>query len=294
MKINLKRIKSFDVVVASFCIITGIYMLFGLKKLELVSIHIFIRVLFLFIIVLLINAEKYNTKFILFIRNFYPLVLLGFFYSETDYYNNLIFNNLDPILVNIENHLFGTQLSIDFSQLIPFRWFSELMHLGYFSYYLIILGIPLLFYSRAKDQFNKIMFITINSFCIYYLIFILFPSIGPQFYFPIEQTTVPDGYLFHQIMTLIIHVGESQTGAFPSSHVGMSVIFLIISIRHFKPLLRVLIPVIIILILSTIYIKAHYAIDVIGGFISGFLFYYLSDKIYDKFIRNNNGYGGLI
>ncbi len=157
------------------------------------------------------------------------------------------------------------------------------MHFGYFSYYLMTFGIPLLFYLKAPDKFNKTMFIIVLSFCFYYILFVLFPAIGPQFYFPVEKQAVPDGYLFKEIMDIIIENGETQTGAFPSSHVGMAILFLILIGTHFKKLLNILIPVVIILIASTVYLKAHYAIDVIAGLITGILFYYLSKKVYEKY-----------
>ncbi len=281
MNLILKRIKLFDIVVILFCLLTGIYILFGYRQLQNIYIHILIRIIFLLIIFLLIKAGNSNNKIFQFFRNFYPLLLLGFFYSETDYYNNLIFENFDPILVKIENLLFGTQLSLQFSNLISNQWFSELMHFGYFSYYLIISGIPLLFYLKARNEFEKTMFIIITSFCLYYLAFIVFPSIGPQFYFSVEQRAVPDGYVFERIMNIIIAVAETKTGAFPSSHVGIVIIFLIIIAQHFKKYLYVLIPLTTILILSTVYIKAHYAIDIIAGIITGVLFYLFSNIIYN-------------
>jgi len=84
-------------------------------------------------------------------------------------------------------------------------------------------------------------------------------------------------------MNLIIAIGETQTGAFPSSHVGIATIFLILTQKYFKKEFFILIPFIIILVLSTVYIKAHYGVDILGGIITGFLFYFLSDKVYDKF-----------
>jgi len=277
----LKRIKPFDIVIILFCLLSGIYMLFGYKQLQYIYIHFLVRFLSLLIIFLLIRTEDLNNKVLLFFRNFYPLLFLAFFYSETDYYNNLIFENFDPVLVKIEYLLFGTQLSLQFSKLIPNQWFSELMHFGYFSYYILTIGIPLLFYLKARKEFEKSMFIIIFSFCLYYIAFILFPSIGPQFYFPIEQRAVPDGYVFERIMNIIIAVAETKTGAFPSSHVGMVIIFLIIIRQHFKKHLYVLIPLTTILILSTVYIKAHYAIDIIAGILTGILFYMFSNRIYN-------------
>ena len=282
MRNLFRSLKSFDFVIIIYCLITGIYISIGYNQLHDISFHLLIRVAFLSIVFLLVYIEKWQNKILLFIRNFYPLIFIGFFYSETDYYNNLIFENFDPILVRLEEFLFGSQLAIEFPKLIPFQWFSEIMHFGYFSYYLMIVGIPLLFYIKSSKEFEKSMFIILTSFCLYYLVFIVFPSIGPQFYFTIDQLSVPDGYIFDKIMHIIVELVETETGAFPSSHVGIVIIFLILIWKHFRNYFKVLILLSIFLILSTVYIKAHYAIDILAGIISGILFFLLSNWIFNS------------
>ena len=283
LKMNkpLSKLKSFDYIIILYIILTGLYMGFSFNQIENTGYHLISRFVILIFIYLLLNYKS-NHKIILFLRNFYPLLLLGFFYSETGFFNHLIFDNFDPALVKLEETFFGSQLSLEFSKTIPYKWFSELMHIGYFSYYLLTFGVPLLFYVKAPEKFEKSIFIIIMSFCIYYIVFIVFPSVGPQFYFPIEQRFVPDGMLFDKIMKIIIEIGEAETGAFPSSHVGMSVIFIILIAKYFKKLLPVFIFFVLILIASTVYIKAHYAIDIIAGLVTGILFYYISNITYNK------------
>jgi membrane-associated phospholipid phosphatase len=281
MNKHFSKLKSFDYIIILYTLLTGLYVGFNYNQIENTGHHLIWRFAILIFIYLLLNYNS-NHKIILFLRNFYPLLLLGFFYSETGFFNHLIFNNFDPALVIMEEAIFGNQLSLEFSNTIPYKWFSELMHIGYFSYYLLTFGVPFLFYIKTPVRFEKSMFIIIMSFCIYYIIFIVFPSIGPQFYFPIEQIIVPDGFLFDKIMKIIIEIGEAETGAFPSSHVGMAVIFIILIAKYFKKLLPVLIFLVVILIASTVYIKAHYVVDILAGLVTGTLFYYISNITYNR------------
>lgn len=280
-----KKLKLFDLVVILYIILTGIFILFSHHHLQNEIFHLSLRAIFILSIYFLVLFEEEQYKLLNLIRNFYPLLLLGFFYSETDYYNNIFFDNFDPLLVQIEEFIFKTQPSLDFSEKISNSWFSELMHWGYFSYYLFTLGIPLLFYTQNKSAFNKSMFIIISSFCAYYIIFILFPAVGPQFYFEPDKTTVPKAYLFDKIMHFIIRYGETETGAFPSSHVGMTVVFLILIWQNFRKYFTVLLIPACLLMLSTVYIKAHYVIDVLAGLLSGILFYIVSIRAYYTFIK---------
>lgn len=277
----LNKLKSYDYVIILYILFTGIYMSFNFTQLENVGYHIILRLIILLIIFIFLSFNS-NQKFFLFLRNFYPLILLGFFYSETGFYNHLIFENFDPALIRIENSIFGNQLALEFSKAIPNKWFSEIMHFGYFSYYILTFGIPFLFYIKVPEKFDKTMFIVIMSFCIYYIIFILFPSVGPQFYFPTEQTGVPEGVLFDKIMKIIIDIGESETGAFPSSHVGITIVFLILLLENFRKYISIPVLLSIILILSTVYLKAHYAIDVIAGILSGIILFFVSSLVYSR------------
>lgn len=211
-----------------------------------------------------------------------PILLLGYFYSETDYLNNLFFTeDLDPIFVNMELKIFGTQLSEYFSQVLPSNNFAELMYFGYFSYYLLIIGVPLLIYFKLGHKVaEKAIFIVINSFLIYYFVFIIFPVSGPQFYFENSAQNLPQGYIFGWFIRTLQQFGEAPTAAFPSSHVSICLMLVWICYRNLKKLLLLVIPISILLIFSTVYIKAHYAVDVIAAFIATPIVYFISNKLY--------------
>lgn len=281
---NLRKISlnSVDKITIIYILITSLFMLSGYNKLENLSLHLAIRLGIILLIVYFTTLENSKHKIMRFLRYFYPLVVISYFYNETDYYNNLIFSNIDPLLYHFEQLILGFHPSVYFSQVIPYRWFSELMHFGYFSYYLMAIGILCLFYFKKNTEYQKILFLIIISFYIYYLIFAIIPSIGPQFYLPERETNIPQGYLFYKTMRIILTYAESETGAFPSSHVGMAIIYLIILKDSFKNYFLVLIPFVFILMLSTVYLKAHYAIDVFAGIISAPVIYLISDFIYKK------------
>lgn len=89
-------------------------------------------------------------------------------------------------------------------------------------------------------------------------------------------------------MHLVVKYGETETGAFPSSHVGMTIIFLILIWKNFRKYFNILLIPVFLLILSTVYLKAHYAIDIIAGGISGVLFYVLSLRTYILMNKQND------
>ena len=68
--------------------------------------------------------------------------------------------------------------------------------------------------------------------------------------------------------------GERPTAAFPSSHVGVSTICILLAWHSGnRKLLFSLLPFYVFLCMATVYIQAHYAIDAIAGLITGVVFY---------------------
>ncbi len=280
-----------DCAVMGYMAVTLVYMLFGAQKLNHVLNHIEVRLLMALLIVAFARfdvAKAGQNKVFYFLRNFYPLLILSYFYKETGYLNNIVFNYFDGYVVYLEKALWGMQPSIEFSKHFPQKWFSELMNFSYFFYYFLTLGIGLLAYFWNKTRLQKIIFMVAVSFLIYYLIFAFFPVKGPQFWFYGADAKPVDSYFFSKMVKLAQHIGETQTGAFPSSHVGMSVIFLILTYKYLRKTFWVILIPVVLLWFATVYIKAHYLIDVIGGFITAPLIYWVSDKMYKMTCREIN------
>jgi membrane-associated phospholipid phosphatase len=213
---------------------------------------------------------------------------LGFFYNETGQLNQLFFEPMDPWLIKMEGQLFGFQPSQWFSTRFPGIIMVELMNLGYLSYYFFIIGFVLLALYQKPENYNHLLFLICQSFIIYYLIFIFIPSWGPQFYFSAPYNHIPEGAFFQKTIAFIQSTGEAKTGAMPSSHVGMTVIVMILMYQYFRKYFWFLVPFALLLICSTVYIKAHYLIDVIGGLISAPLILFVSQQIWNLLNKPKN------
>ena len=227
------------------------------------------------------------------------VALLSWWYPDT-YELNRMFPNLDHIFATWEQQLFGCQPALLFSQAVPSPVVSELMDLGYASYFPMMLVVMLYFFFCCPRQLMRAAWILMASFMLYYVIFVFLPVTGPQYYygavgldeiakgiFPnvgdyfmhnMERLTSPgyqDGLFYHMVESAHA-AGERPTAAFPSSHVGISTILLLLCMQaRSRRLTLILLPFFILLCLSTVYIQAHYVIDAIAGLITGVAFYYL-------------------
>lgn len=243
-------------------------------------------------------------RFTRFIRIAVQMCFLSYWYSDTYEYNRL-FPNLDHLFAQMEQTYFGFQPALTFCQSFPSHIVSELMDMGYASYFLMIVIVTLYYFIWDYEKFEKVTFIILASFFIYYLIFIFLPVAGPQYYYKAvgldqiakgifpnigdyfynhQEVLASPGYtdgIFYDIVEDAKNAGERPTAAFPSSHVGISTILMILAFRGSKKLWMGMLPFYLLLCLATVYIQAHYMIDAIAGFLSAILLYFICKYTYE-------------
>ena len=246
-------------------------------------------------------------RFTMFCRVALQLALLSWWYPDT-FDLNRIFPNLDHYFAVFEQNTFGYQPALVFAQQWTSAVFSELMYMGYSSYFLLIVIVTLYYFFQRYQEFDHAVFVILGSFFVYYVIFVLLPVTGPQFYYlaagldNITQGVFPNvgdyflthdemmqmpGYqdgFFYQFMEHAHAAGERPTAAFPSSHVGVTLILLLLAChsRSWRLTLFVL-PFFLLMCLATVYIRAHYAIDVVAGIVSAVVVYLTLFYIYRRF-----------
>ena len=247
--------------------------------------------------------RRWPSRWTMMLRVTAQLALLGWWYPDTYEFNRL-FPNLDHLFASAEEALFGCQPAQVFSQQCTSPLISEPLSLGYVSYFPMIATVALYYFIRHHDRFTHCAFVILGSFFLFYVIFIFLPVAGPQFYYAavgteqIAQGVFPDiGHhflthqevlpipgadgVFHNLVQIAHDAGERPTAAFPSSHIGASVVLLWLAweVRaHW--LLAVLGVLTTLMFFATFYIQAHYAIDAISGIFVGTAFYFLLSNVH--------------
>lgn len=272
-----KRLSFYPIEIVSFYYfgITAVIILLFHSRLNDEWMHLFIR-LFNILLLVLTALLSQKSKLIEYLRVFIPLGFLGFFYSETDYFNNLWFADLDPVIAGLEQQIFHCQPSLLFQGMFPGHVFRECMYFGYFSYYLIIFAVCLILTRTSLEMGKRAVFFVVSGFYIFYLIFSIFPVAGPQYYFGRPEYSSDGFSIFSSLIVFIQEVAERPTAAFPSSHVAMACIVLILASWKSIQLVLLFFPFVVLLFFSTVYIQAHYLIDVLAGILIFPLVYYVS------------------
>ena len=243
----------------------------------------------------------------MFLRIAVQMVFLSWWYPDT-YELNRTLPNLDHVFAGCEQAVFGCQPALLIAQKAPWGWFSELMCMGYISYFPMMTILLIYYFFYRYNEFLKAAFVLLGAFFIFYVIFIFLPVTGPQFYylavgpekiaagvFPnlgdwflthSERMAVPgwtDGFFYH-ILEMAHNAGERPTAAFPSSHVGITtVVMLLAHHTHCRKLVLGMLPFYILMCLSTVYILAHYAIDALTGLFTGVVFYFVLIRLSKRF-----------
>ena len=234
------------------------------------------------------------------------MALLSYWYPDTFEFNR-IFPNLDHMFATLEFDLFGCQPALLFDQVCSGLFWREAFNMGYWLYYPMIALVSFYYFFCRPKEAERCTYVIMASFFLYYIIYIFLPVAGPQFYFPVigEEIAVAGPYpelgdyfnlhpeitiaqegkggLFTELVGMAQGAGERPTAAFPSSHIGVTTILVMLAYRAKKWLFAVMFPVYVLLCCATVYIKAHYLVDAIAGLVTGVLVYYLTTWLYKKF-----------
>lgn len=211
------------------------------------------------------------------LRQVYPILLLLLFYGEVDLFVKLLHDppGYDALVRGWDAMLFGGHPHVFLHQWLPGRVWAEVMHFFYVSYYGLLIGSFFFVWSRRSNQFPRFAFVVTGMFASFMIIFMVFPVAGPL----IEPgTSIMTNGWFPQLVAWIyvpLQMNGIETGAFPSSHVGMSVgITCLLAPRRWDARIG-LWGLVVGIAVSTTYGHFHYAIDAVAGGLAGGALYVL-------------------
>ncbi len=173
----------------------------------------------------------------------------------------------DQLLIRIDYSLFGVHPTVWLERLVS-PVLTALLQFAYISYYFIpvALGITLIARNRRKE-FEHALFGIVLCFYLSYLGYLLMPAVGPRFTLEKLQTTgLQAGRLIAALQDTLNALEKNKTDAFPSGHTAIALVSLYFAGKFRERILfALLIPVVVALLVSTVYLRYHYVIDVIAG-----------------------------
>lgn len=199
------------------------------------------------------------------IWNLVPIILFNF--SELHFIvHNVRPHDLDYILIQIDQALFGVHPTVWLEKL-HHPVLTEYLQLVYTSFYFLPLILAILLYRQNRmEEFDYFAFIIVYGFYLSYLGYFLVPAIGPRFTLDYLQSFPLHGLGFAERLQHLLNTLENiQRDAFPSGHTEITLLTMFFAAKYHRKYFYILLLIGSSLIFSTVYLRYHYVIDVIGG-----------------------------
>ena len=119
--------------------------------------------------------------------------------------------------------------------------------------------------------------VTISHYLLY-IFYVFFPVQGPKYYFPKERQRIYerlDGLVFTSYVKKVFGQMNLAGAAFPSSHVALSLLSLFLYFQSSTVLGIALVPLVLLVFRSTVYVFSHYVVDSIAGLAVGVVLFLL-------------------
>ena len=266
-----------DIIVIVYQLFIIVLMIFNFTKFDNSLKQLTIHCLVIGFIFLVRYYPKQNL-FSLFLNVWLPYLCIPINFSQLpELIPALRPSDLDQILIQIDFALFGVHPTVWLEKLYnPFV--AEILVYIYVSFYFL----PIILIHRLNHQgkleevvFFKFVFFT--GFYLSYIGYFLVPAIGPRFTLDhLQSFSIYGIFIAEMIQSTLNTLEQVNRDAFPSGHTMMTVLCLIYAWKYDRPLGKVYIPITIGMLISTVYLRYHYVIDLIAGFVFlGILFLFV-------------------
>lgn len=201
-----------------------------------------------------------------FFHHFSPILFVIIIYESLGDLIQHLQADIDSWLIKIDFSIFGVQPTLWMEQwTVP--WFTDIMSLAYLSYYFIpVVLITVLYLKDRMVELDRSVFVLAFGYYISFIGYILFPAIGPRYALAHLYSVSLDGSFITDFVRDTLNALEhNKRDCMPSGHTQIVLIVLYLAHRYEKFLFYLFLPIICALILSTIYLRYHYVIDLLVG-----------------------------
>jgi membrane-associated phospholipid phosphatase len=239
---------------------------------------------FLLIVSVLARREEKLPRALRLAVNFYPMAVLPLIYESLGVLIPAVRGGeKDAWLVAADRAVFHLDPTV---WLERFIWppLTDLLFIAYATYYFfpIILGAAL--WKKNPALARKFIFCLSFTFYLSYFGYFLVPAKGPRVSLAEEQSVklevTPVSRAISQKLNELEHTKDD---AFPSGHTMVTVFCLLVARRQVSRLFHAWLPIATLLVVSTVYCRFHYVVDVFAGLALAFAALPVGEKLYGWF-----------
>lgn len=187
-------------------------------------------------------------------------------------------NDVDASLIAWDQYLLGFQPAIYLESFITPE-LTDFMYFSYSSFLIYIIMFTMYLYVRKNNTaFRETLVSVILTFYIGYIGYVIFPAVGPKFTMShLFETSLSGSFITDRLSFLMNYEISEYTrrDCFPSLHNGVIFLILLFAFKHQKRYAFLFLPFAIALFISTLYLRYHYFVDMIAGFLLAIIVFYL-------------------
>lgn len=237
------------------------------------------------VVTLMAPREDERPGLVAVLLDFYPAVFLP-----------VLFNMLEPLiaalrgrarddlLIAADRALFGVDVTVWLERFAR-PWLNDVFYMFYATYYFLALALGLVLWLRDRPAARRFVFTLMVVYYVSYAGYFAVPALGPRFsqasLYTVSLTGTP---ISRFINDSINSLEKTKFDVFPSGHTMVSVAVLLVAWKRARDVFGWLLPIATGLIVSTVYCRFHYVVDVIAGAALAFVTVPLGDGLYDRMI----------
>ena len=261
------KLRPADTITALFSFLLLVLTVFFYNKIPSASYLILIYSSLIFFQLILVYLSRLNSFLALTRDIIFPVIsVLIIFDSLGLIVHNINPHDIDYLLIRLDYIIFGGYPTIFMERIIN-SFLTDILQVAYSTYYFlpVILGVVLKI-KKKNEEFEKSLFLILLCFYLSYVGYILFPALGPRYAMEHLQERQISGFLLSKPIQDILNLLEGvKRDAFPSGHTGIALTVLLLAYRYARGLFWIMLIPVALLIFATMYLRYHYAVDVIGG-----------------------------
>jgi membrane-associated phospholipid phosphatase len=220
------------------------------------------------------------------VRDWFPFLLIPVMYWSLwgDVTHLLVHHDRDAALMAWDQWLFHCQPSVALQRFVT-PSLTAWMQFAYNSHIFITFLVPCFVYlRRSQSDFRRMMSGLVTLAFFGFVGYTLVPAVGPIYALK-GQFTVPlyQPYALIQRGADFMDFARIRRDVFPSMHVAFSFMVWLYAWRHSRRLFWMLSPLVLSLWVSTVYLRYHYLVDCVAGFVLVPLCLCLGDYLFQRF-----------
>jgi membrane-associated phospholipid phosphatase len=200
-----------------------------------------------------------------FVHVFSPVFFIILIYESMGDLIHYLHPDIDQTLIRIDYSLFGVHPTIWMERwIVP--WLTDLLSLAYISYYFLPVTLIVVLYLKKNPGLYPAVFLLSLGYYLSFIGYILFPAVGPRFTMTSLHTVPLEGsFITDWVRDGLNTIEHNKRDCMPSGHTQIALTVLYLAYRYERVIFYLFFPFVCGLVLSTVYLRYHYVIDLVAG-----------------------------